>query len=264
MAFLNNNTMFIGSIGNLSSYKMRGSDKIIVRTKGGADKATIKKSPKFARTRENNSEFAGCAKMCKNIRQAIFPIAHLADFNFTPSITSIVKKIQVQDAAHKKGERAIYLSQYKYLLNGFSLNNNSSFDSVIRHSFNPLVDRDSCAVSMAIPALVPHINLNIAWAQPLYRLVFALGVVNDLEFGPQGFVQPYRIDNFTTSIYTPWHPVQQAQEAQELSLQLESPRPLAENESLFVSMGIEMGAPQTLSEIAHVKYCGAGKILVVR
>ena len=36
-----------GGMGSMSFYNRRGSDKIIVRTKGGASKQVIKNSPEF-------------------------------------------------------------------------------------------------------------------------------------------------------------------------------------------------------------------------
>ena len=263
MASMNGNMGFIGSMGNISAYKMLGSDKIIIRTKGGAKKDKIKRSPKFALTRENNSEFGGCAKMSKSIRAAIYPICHLADYNFTSAITSIVKKIQLQDVAHKRGERAVYLSQYRYLLDGFSLNKNTSFDAIIRHSFHPQLNKEDGSVTVELPALIPGVNLNLPWPQPVYRLVFSIGVVNDLEYGAMGFNPPSQSNNFTNQAYTPWQPSKQIQAAQTINLQLQGFEPLTDNQSIIIAAGIEMGAQHTMSEIHFVKYCGNAKILLV-
>ncbi len=263
MAFMNGNMGFTGSLGNISSYKMQGSDKIIMRTKGGATKDKIKRSPKFALTRENNSEFGGCAKMSKSIRTAIHPICHLADYNFTSSITSIVKKIQLQDTSHERGERAFYLSQFRYLLDGFSLNKNTSFDAIIRYSFHPQLKREDGSVNIKIPDLIPNVNLNLAWNQPLYRLVFSIGVVEDLEYGPMGFNPHQQSNNFTNQAYTPWQPSKQILAAQTINIQLQNFEPLTNNQSIIIAAGIEMGTQQTMSEFIFVKYCGNAKIILV-
>ena len=42
MAFITDNMGIEGGIGNMSAYRMRGIDKMVVRTKGGATKAKIK------------------------------------------------------------------------------------------------------------------------------------------------------------------------------------------------------------------------------
>ncbi len=265
MAFLNNTMGIIGSFGNLSAYRMKGSDKIIVRTKGGASKKKIKKSPVFARTRENNSEFSGCAKMVKSIRSAIQPIGHLADFNFTPSLIALCKKIQLQDPSkdHPRGERAIYLSQFKYLLDGFSLNKQNSFNTVIRHTLHPQLNRNNGSFTLLMPALIPHFNLCFFWPQPMYRLVFSIGLAGDLEFGTMGFANNLNLSMHTNYTYTPWHLVSQAQNAQEINLQLKAFTALNIQESLIITAGIEMGTPISLTEIRHTQYCGTAKIIGV-
>lgn len=70
MAQITQGLAFTGSISNLSAYKMRGSDKIILRTKGGPSKNMIKKSPRFEITRRLNVEFGGRATATKWIRNA--------------------------------------------------------------------------------------------------------------------------------------------------------------------------------------------------
>ena len=55
MANLTGNFSFTGSISNLSAYKRRDLDKVILRTKGGARKEKIKKDPAFALTRKHNT-----------------------------------------------------------------------------------------------------------------------------------------------------------------------------------------------------------------
>jgi len=57
MAKLISGLSFTGSLSNLSAYKMRGHDGIIVRTKGGPSKEKIKESPSFLVTGCNNMEF---------------------------------------------------------------------------------------------------------------------------------------------------------------------------------------------------------------
>jgi hypothetical protein len=55
----------VGSISNLSAYKRRGSDKIIVRTKGGPSKEQINRLPSFKGLRNRNKEFGGRSTTCK-------------------------------------------------------------------------------------------------------------------------------------------------------------------------------------------------------
>jgi hypothetical protein len=56
---------FIGSLGTLSAYKRKDSDKIILRGKGGPSKEQIKNGAQFELTRHNISEFGGRSKAAK-------------------------------------------------------------------------------------------------------------------------------------------------------------------------------------------------------
>jgi hypothetical protein len=73
MATLTNGINFTGSIGDISGYTRKGSNKNYARTKGGASKQRIEKAPEFELTRQNYKEFSGCGKAASSIRKAIFP-----------------------------------------------------------------------------------------------------------------------------------------------------------------------------------------------
>ena len=65
----------------------------------------------------------------------------------------------------------------------------------------------------------------------------------------------------TNYTHTPWHPVLQAQNAQEISLQVNAFTTLNIQQTIIVAIGIEMGSPYNLNEIKHTQYCGAAKII---
>ena len=73
---------------------MKGSDKIILRTKGGASKEKIKKGKEFATTRRLNSEFGGRAVASKYIMRSLFPLKALADYNIAGPLNALIKPIQ--------------------------------------------------------------------------------------------------------------------------------------------------------------------------
>ena len=72
MAKLIGEFQFEGSIGNLSAYKRKDSDKIILRTKGGPSKRRIKTAPEFAVVRLYNLEWNG--SICLNEVIALMPL----------------------------------------------------------------------------------------------------------------------------------------------------------------------------------------------
>jgi hypothetical protein len=106
MAFLEE-IKFIGPLGDLSAYRMKGVDKIVVRTNGGATKEHIKKARSAAGTRRTNKEFSGCSNIGKAIREVLQAQKPLADYNYSGYINGLMKVVQAQDKVSDLGERNI-------------------------------------------------------------------------------------------------------------------------------------------------------------
>ena len=262
MAFLSGGPEFTGSIGNMSYYKMKGTDKIVVRKKGGASKKKIKTLPSFARTRENNAEFGGCANTVRSIRHALYPLNKLADYNFTPTLTTLAKNIQLLDNVNERGKRAVNFSQYRYLLEGFQLNKTIIFDSVVKYPLKGSIERETGSATIDIPHLHPQLNLEFPWKAPLYRFVIGFGVFTDSAFNGTDYKEKATLPVAET-IYTEWQPVQQAFEGQSFTLQLHNLHGIDDTKSMILSIGIEMGTPITNAFIQPIKYAGCAKILTV-
>lgn len=253
MAIIKNALQFTGSLGNITAYTMRGSDKIIIRTKGGASGKKIKTSPKFQRTRENNAEFGLCAKVASGIRSAVWPVKHMADYNFTPVLNALAKHVQLMDKHHPRGKRHVLFSQHAYLLEGFHLNKQNTFDSLVRHPLSFQINREALQATIQLPTLEPGINLRIPWPDPVFRFIAALGFMTDNSATRKGHA---------ASAETEWHPVLQPFEERELQLQLP---PVAGGirsaTTLLLSIGIETGMPVTNTLIKPLKYHACAKIL---
>jgi len=260
MAILSGGITFTGALGNLSAYKVKGSDKIIIRSKGGASKEQILHSPRFQRTRENNAEFGGCGYAGKAIRQVLFPLKHLADYNFTPTLNKLAKSIQLLDDVNDRGKRSILLSRYHYLLEGFQLNQKNPFDSMLRHPVRCEVERETGSATIALPQLLPGLNLMMPWQYPFYRFVATLGLVEDISYKEDH----YKSNEATlppVSAVTAWQSVKQSFEAQHMTLQLHDLTKLDDTKTMLVGIGIEMGTPISSQVIDRAKYAGAAKIL---
>ena len=106
MAKLEGNIQITGSLDSLSFYKMRGSDKIIVRRKGGPSSKDVQQSPIFENTRRNNREFGGRAAATAFIKRVLNPLAFLADYNFTGPLNALIKPIQKLDTSSDWGSAA--------------------------------------------------------------------------------------------------------------------------------------------------------------
>ena len=178
---------FTGSVGNLTAYKMRGVDGIVVRQKGGVSKDRIKNDREFVRTRENNAEFGGRSAASKSIMNALFPLKPLADYNIAGPLNALLRPIQVADPIGKRGQRSVELSKSPALLEGFSLNNKTSFESIVRAPLSVTVSRETMSAEVVIPELMPDINFKGQGKHPLYKLEAALGLVPDFFYSPERY-----------------------------------------------------------------------------
>ncbi|SEW44624.1 hypothetical protein [Chitinophaga arvensicola] len=260
MAILSGGITFTGKLGNLCAYKVKGSDKIIIRTKGGASKEQIKESPGFQRTRENNTEFAGCAYAAKAIRRQLFPLKHLADYNFTSTLTKLAKNIQLLDKVSDRGKRSIQLSHYGHLLEGFQLNQQNPFDSMLRHPVRCTVERETGSATITVPQLLPGLNLMLPWQYSFFRIIAIIGLVGDITCKKEDYSSIEKNGPPVTAT-TQWQSVTQPLDAQDLTLQLRDLHQLDDTKTILVGIGIEMGKPYSNKIIHPVKYAGAAKIL---
>lgn len=262
MAIITSDLQFTGTMDNITAYKMKGSDKIIVRRKGGASKEQIKHSPAFVRTRENNTEFGGCSNAGKIIRQVLFPVKHLADYNFSSTLNKLTKNIQLLDTVGERGKRSILLSRYAYLLEGFQLNKINTFDSIIRHPVTCSIERNRGKAIIALPELVRGINFMVPWKCAFFRFIITMGLVRDIVYkeGSYSCGEPIPPPEIMS---TDWQPLKQSFAAQNISLQFNVPGVVNDTKAIIVGIGIEMGDPITNLVIERVKYAGSAKILAV-
>ncbi|MEA3427160.1 MAG: hypothetical protein U9R46_13030 [Bacteroidota bacterium] len=272
MAILSGNGGFTGSLANLSAFRVKGSDKIILRTKGGATKKQIKQHPNFERVRSNNAEFGSCSKMASLLRRELHPFVNLVDHNLNAAFSALHKTMQLRDTEHPPGQRCILYSQHRYLLANFALNRRYGFDSVLRYPLQANFDRELGTARMEIPALQPGIHLQFPWQQPYYRLIVHFFVMCDLTHDGRD----YTYHNATQKPYCPlyvsgWLPVTATRPGEDLLLTLREsgrsetliPVILEDTHSLFLAVGIQMGKPGPDETILETKYCGTGKIIAV-
>jgi hypothetical protein len=252
---------FTGKIGELSTYTMQGQDGIMMRQKGGASKEKIKNHPNFALTRLNNAEFGASSKAGKAVREAIVMVKHLANYNFSGDINAIAKTIIKQDKVNKWGERDILFSQYRHLLEGFSLNRQLFFNTVVRHPVICKLDRNTGSASLQLPNLLPGINFFTPPGQHLYQFIFTMGVIPDKVFTPAGYRPKDPVMYHPTTFTSQWHSVAEPMPAQSIELQLENFKGLTGSNSLVLAAGIGFGFPLSNNIVQPVKYAGTATIL---
>lgn len=106
----------------------------------------------------------------------VWPQKALADFNIAGPLNALMKPVQEMDTAGKWGQRNVLLSSGRHLLEGFSLNKNNPFDTLVRTPLKFDVNRLDVSASVSIPALMPLVNFFPA-SKPYCSIIAVLGVV---------------------------------------------------------------------------------------
>lgn len=258
MATLDGTIQFTGSIQNLSFYKMRGSDKIIVRTKGGPSRKQVKHSMNFENTRRNNKEFGGRARAAAHIKCILSPLLFIADYNITGPINALLRPIQKLDTESDLGKRSILITKQPRLLEGFTLNRRHLFDSIIRTPVTCNIQLGQ--VFIDIPDLMPGINFvapgNYAW----FQFMAVAGLVPDLYYGSYDEYMPKEDLRYLPKIAsTDWLPANTIAPVQQLVIN-GLPEQKPESCSILVAVGVTVGIMEG-GGIKPVKYVGGGKVL---
>jgi len=265
MGILKDGIQFTGSLGNLSAYTIKGSDKIILRRKGGATKERIANDPRFERTRENNSEFGICASTAGQIKRMMSPVDQMADYNFTPVLNSLLRtRMLPRDTVSERGQRGLLFSQHAALLQGFRLNLNNPFESMVRQAPICSIDRTTGVGVVQLPELTPGINLMLPPNPPLYRFVLGMGAIADIKHNGRDYTQynPKPLPAvFSTE--TAWYGNQEVFNARRIELPLELPEGWDETATFLLFIGLEMGKPLTATVIEEVKGRGCAIIAAV-
>ncbi|WP_207513556.1 hypothetical protein [Longitalea luteola] len=259
MALLEGTIQFTGSLQNLSFYKMRGTNKIVVRKKGGPSRKKVKHSPAFANTRRNNNEFGGRAKAVRHIKDILSPLLFLADYNITGPLNALLKPIQEMDGESDLGKRHILISKEPRLLEGFTLNRRYLFESIVRTPVSCLMQKEKGLVTINIPALIPGINFIVPGNYDWFQFIAVAGPVPDLFFTGTR----YRTEGdqwYGPEIAnTQWLPVNAPAAGSQLTIK---PDTAYTSCSTLVGLGIAFGTMQR-NDIEPVKYVGGAKVIGV-
>ena len=251
---------YTGTFNNMTAYKMRGSDRIIIRMKGGSSKEQIKTHPNFASVRKNNAEFGASAKAAACIRNAIVFVKHLADPGSTGRLNSLCKTILKQDRVNHRGQREISFTKHRQLLEGFNFNKELLLNGVIRHPLSCTLNRNTGSASVIIPALMPGVNFYNPPQYFLCRFIITLGLVPDIIFKTDSYL-PIPELNMRKTIYTEWFSTRKPLDEQGFDLQLEMLTDLADSNTMLLAIGVEYGQAESNNVIGPVKYGGCASIV---
>lgn len=254
-----------GNMKGISLYTRRGSDEVIVRTKGGPSKSTIDNSDSCVALRNNSSEWSGCTKAASTIRRAMEPILRLADYNVMGSLNAMCKKIQQLDTDHEKGQRHVLISQNNHFIADLDFNKVNPFERVVKTQASWTIDRKTVSATINIPKFNPSEQLRAPNKLPLMRFVATLGVCTNVYFDQTSnsyYQANKQLLGYRREVNTAWNPVKRILAEQQLLIKLEGIEPfLTADDSLVLTLGIEFGTVGADGQGEAVKWAGCGKAL---
>jgi hypothetical protein len=269
MAIIKGFLQMTGSIKGVSFYSVRGSDKVIMRTKGGASKDKIANSPKFEGLRKQQKEWSGCTKFGSVARHAFGGLNRIADYNLSPVLYGIGKNLMKLDNELETGKRSLKLSVYRPALEGFNFNRNYPFNTVLRVAPRCELHRERLEVSVQVPRINTDIDLLNIQRLPFFRILLAIGTVSDLVYNPV-------IDNYEPLVFNlhgvsetltgEWHSTQTILDEHIMTVKMpeDEAKQLTNNVTVLVSMAVEFGNVGFTGQPVEVKYAGCGKVLCSR
>jgi hypothetical protein len=168
-----------GTLGEVNFYK--SEDGYRMRTKGGVSKGRIAKDPAFARTRENNQEFANSATSGKMLRQAIIDLlADAKDSKLASRLTKQMSVVKNTDLVSPRGLRnvaeGILTPDGKNALKGFDFNRNAILSAVLLNDY----ELDAATGEITMIGLIPASRLH--FPEGATHVSFTSGFLN-LDFG---------------------------------------------------------------------------------
>ena len=270
MAIVRGALQITGSIKGVTFYTRVGSDKVIMRTKGGPSKQRMAKGPEFEKVRQHQQEWMACVLFARAVREAVGDNYRLCDFNLSPVWTGIGKNLMKMDQVNKPGERRLYLSSYRQALEGFSFNRNYPLNSVLRVLPVCSLNREMLEATVTFPRINTATDILNIQRLPYFRLIVSLGTVSDIVYNPQNLFYNFEpvvdiMQGVCKEIHTEWFPADNLLKEQTISLQMneELREFMTENVCLMLTIGVEFGKVGFGGEIVQVKHAGSAKIVAV-
>lgn len=174
---------YVGTLGEIRHFKIKGQEGYFAGMVGGPTGDQVLSAPEFERTRENMNEFGACAKAGKSVRTGLSQLMkQMADSQVTGRLTSIMKKINLEDQTEARGYRKIEISTQRNHMKGFEFDKNISFNGVFNAPFSltHTVDREKGSID--IPGFNPMNLINAPSGATHFRMITSLSVVSDFEY----------------------------------------------------------------------------------
>lgn len=173
------NIHFEGTMGDLIFYKSRGV--FLVRAKNRVSRERILHDPKFARLRENGSEFGMAVKAGKLLRDTVRPMYKGAGTRRSSArLLQLMMNVIKLDTISKRGERnasvALAAAMAKKMLKGFEFNEEASMGYILQKNFT----LEMATGSIVITDLLPE--RDVRWPEGATHVTLRSGIART-DFG---------------------------------------------------------------------------------
>ena len=257
-----------GKLEDLSLYKMRGVDDIIVRRKGGPTKDMIKKSASCIRIRENNTEFSTCSTMGREIRSHLQITSNSSDYNSSGRLNGLMMQILKKDDQNYRGERGIWLSKNRPMLDGFDFGKMNTFNNVVKKLPEVKLDRDQITTRIYIPETDGENQLYNFSGKSWMRYKVQFTIISDMKYNPQcekAMPLNESCHGLNTSFVSEWIPAKGVIPSQQITLCLSDKAggKLSDYDSLLVSVSLNYGDVGADGKPHEIKYAAVTRIFTV-
>lgn len=167
-----------GNLGGISFYTSAGQS--LARIANGPSKERIANDAAFKRTRENNKEFGGSAKVGKALRLSMGGLIQtMAGTRFASQLTALFKSINLKATTGARGKRPIAASEHKAMLKNVEFNKRISFSTVFSAPYTATNNTERNEGTITLPAFLPDTAIHAPSGATHFRLVSAIGVISD-------------------------------------------------------------------------------------
>ena len=174
---------YSGNLGGISHYKIKGLKGDFARLGVGPSAEEIATSPKYKRTRENNKEFGGSAKVGKAFRLGLSDVVKsMGDRYITSRMTKIFKQINIEGVG-VRGQRPFDVAANKDKLADLEFNKDLGFNSVFNIPFAVTVDSaDRNATTLVIQDANASDKIYSPVGATHFKLIHTISVISNYAY----------------------------------------------------------------------------------
>src|SRR5690554_727234 len=234
---------YVGTIGDVRHFKIKGQQGFFAGMVGGPTAEQVKTAPEFERTRENMNEFGGCARAGKSVRTALSALmSKMADSQVTGRLTSVMKKINLEDGTEARGYRKVEISTQRNYLLDFEFDKKLSLSGVFNAPYDVTHTTGRDSADFTVAPFNPADLISAPSGATHFRLINALAVVADFVYNATtGTYEPDDMANNELDIveYSAYIPLHTDDAGGTLTAILPGPLTLVVNGTVIQCMGIE-------------------------